>query len=48
MDTSIGWPSMVNRLLTQLPGSSAGVGAEDTPGMPISAIPIGSAKGPAE
>ena len=46
--TSTGWPSMVSRLETQFPGRFAGTGADRTPGIPISAIPSGSAKGPAE
>ena len=46
--TSIGWPSMESRFDTQLPGTVAGVGAASTPGMPISAMPMGSASGPAE
>ncbi len=46
--TLIGWPSIVNRLDTQLPGSVAGVGFASTPGMPISAMPNGNSSGPAE
>src|SRR6185437_5738309 len=46
--TEIGFPSMVRRLLTQLPGTAAGVGGKVTPGMPISAMPSGRASGPAE
>ncbi len=49
IETSIGWPSMVSRLLTQLPGSCAGVGEDTTlAGKPISATPSGNARGPAE
>ncbi len=46
--TSMGWPSIVSRVETQFPGTKTGVGAALTPGMPISAIPSGSASGPAE
>ncbi len=46
--TSIGLPSMLSRFDTQLPGTVAGVGAARTPGMPISAMPMGRASGPAE
>jgi hypothetical protein len=46
--TSIGLPSMVRRFDTQVPGTVAGVGADCTPGMPISAMAMGSASGPAE
>src|SRR5271157_3278359 len=46
--TEIGWPSMVTRLDTQFPGRFAGTGADCTPGIPISAIPSGRARGPAE
>ena len=47
-ETLIGWPSIVSRLDTQVPGSVAGVGFARTPGMPISAMPSGSSSGPAE
>ena len=46
--TSMGWPSIVSRLETQFPGTSTGVGADLTLGMPISAMPSGRASGPAE
>ena len=46
--TLIGWPSIVNRLDTQLPGSVAGVGFAAAPGIPISAMPSGNSRGPAE
>ncbi len=46
--TLIGWPSMVKRLDTHVPGSVAGVGLATAPGMPISAMPSGNSRGPAE
>ena len=46
--TLIGWPSMVSRLDTHVPGRVAGVGFALTPGRPISAMPRGSSSGPAE
>ena len=46
--TWMGRPSMVSRLATQGPGRFAGVAPDCAFGIPISAMPSGSASGPAE